>query len=423
MAKHITHFNHNMQVVGSAKVPRGVGDRFWGQDQARDFRYLQGLTGRALQGLTGFQSGLLSLVGVASVGSSYTKVNVPAAVGLVMADVEVPNDALAWTVPAAIRTSQIPVVVEVPAITNLDVSGATFNGSTVNYVKAAYLEADLQQRQKHFAGGTYFYSKNDSFLVTCNPTPPTEYEFTILTFTGDGTSTMNIVRGSPINSMVGASVPFSSATPPEGWLVEDGSAVSRVAYANLFSRIGTTHGAGDGSTTFNLPDSREATVVGIGTRASGVAVHDTFALGEFKDDQKETHTHTISSGQGSHNHSQNAHNHAQDSHNHSQNAHGHSDNGHAHALTRNTTGAFVNGAGRLQLSDGALYDGQNTGTGYASITSNVATNNATTATNQSATATNVATTLPGMHADGTPTGRTGTVTRGKSVGKLWCIKY
>lgn len=43
------------------------------------------------------------------------------------------------------------------------------------------------------------------------------------------------------------------ATVPEGFLSCDGSAVSRSTYGNLFAAIGTTYGAGDGSTTFNLP--------------------------------------------------------------------------------------------------------------------------------------------------------------------------
>jgi len=43
-------------------------------------------------------------------------------------------------------------------------------------------------------------------------------------------------------------------TVPSGWLLADGSAVSRTVYAELFAAIGTTYGAGDGSTTFNLPN-------------------------------------------------------------------------------------------------------------------------------------------------------------------------
>jgi microcystin-dependent protein len=54
----------------------------------------------------------------------------------------------------------------------------------------------------------------------------------------------------------------SFTTPPEGWLLCYGQAVSRTTYARLFARISTTHGTGDGSTTFNLPDLRGRVVAG-----------------------------------------------------------------------------------------------------------------------------------------------------------------
>lgn len=47
---------------------------------------------------------------------------------------------------------------------------------------------------------------------------------------------------------------FAGKTAPSGWLICDGSAVSRTRYASLFAAIGTLYGAGDGSTTFNLPN-------------------------------------------------------------------------------------------------------------------------------------------------------------------------
>lgn len=47
---------------------------------------------------------------------------------------------------------------------------------------------------------------------------------------------------------------FAGSSAPKGWLVCDGSAVSRTEYDELFEVIGTTYGAGDGSTTFNLPN-------------------------------------------------------------------------------------------------------------------------------------------------------------------------
>jgi len=55
----------------------------------------------------------------------------------------------------------------------------------------------------------------------------------------------------------GAVIPFAGASAPVGWLFCHGQAVSRTTYARLFAVIGTTYGAGDGSTTFNLPDLRQ----------------------------------------------------------------------------------------------------------------------------------------------------------------------
>lgn len=49
---------------------------------------------------------------------------------------------------------------------------------------------------------------------------------------------------------------FARDTAPPGWLIADGSLVSRVTYAKLYAAIGTRYGAGDGSTTFRLPDLR-----------------------------------------------------------------------------------------------------------------------------------------------------------------------
>ena len=60
----------------------------------------------------------------------------------------------------------------------------------------------------------------------------------------------------------GEVVPFAGATAPAGALFCYGQTVSRTTYAGLFAAIGTTHGGGDGSTTFNLPDLRGRVVAG-----------------------------------------------------------------------------------------------------------------------------------------------------------------
>lgn len=63
--------------------------------------------------------------------------------------------------------------------------------------------------------------------------------------------------------------PYAGTGAPLGSLLCDGSAVSRTTYANLFSAIGTTWGAGNGSTTFNLPNLKGRTLIGAGLASSG----------------------------------------------------------------------------------------------------------------------------------------------------------
>lgn len=63
----------------------------------------------------------------------------------------------------------------------------------------------------------------------------------------------------------GSLVPYGGSAAPSGWLLCDGTAVSRTTYASLFTVISTTYGSGDGSTTFNLPDLRSRIPLGSGT--------------------------------------------------------------------------------------------------------------------------------------------------------------
>lgn len=93
---------------------------------------------------------------------------------------------------------------------------------------------------------------------------------------------------------------FAGADAPSGWLVCDGSAVARADYADLFSAIGTVYGAGDGSTTFNLPDLRGEFLRGLD---SGRGVDADRALGSAQEEAYKSHTHTgSSSNTGSHTH-------------------------------------------------------------------------------------------------------------------------
>ena len=57
---------------------------------------------------------------------------------------------------------------------------------------------------------------------------------------------------------------WASDTPPSGWLIANGAAVSRTTYSGIFAVHGTSFGGGDGSTTFNLPDLQERVAIGKG---------------------------------------------------------------------------------------------------------------------------------------------------------------
>jgi microcystin-dependent protein len=96
----------------------------------------------------------------------------------------------------------------------------------------------------------------------------------------EGTSARTIVEGDivmlaitakvieDLNTVVealnpsGAILQFAGATAPTGYLLCDGSAISRTTYATLFTAISTTYGVGDGSTTFNLPNLKGKVPVG-----------------------------------------------------------------------------------------------------------------------------------------------------------------
>jgi microcystin-dependent protein len=185
-------------------------------------------------------------------------------------------------------------------------------------------------------------------------------------------------------------MPFAGSTAPSGWLFCTGGELSRADEAGLFSAIGTTYGAGDGSTTFNLPDMRDRMPVGAGA---------TYPLGATGGEA----THRLSVAEmPSHTHTQNSHNHTQNSHNHAQNSHTHGDTfavgsagAHAHTFDVNNEGNSggppLVGSNRAAGSRSTDSAGAHTHPLNGAVVAATASNVAATATNVAATAVNQST--------------------------------
>lgn len=103
----------------------------------------------------------------------------------------------------------------------------------------------------------------------------------------------------PEAQITGAISFFARNTAPTGWLKANGAAISRTTYASLFAAIGTIFGAGDGSTTFNLPDLR-----GEFLRAwdDGRTVDNGRGFGTWQDSGNRWHNHGGGTGGISNNH-------------------------------------------------------------------------------------------------------------------------
>jgi len=91
---------------------------------------------------------------------------------------------------------------------------------------------------------------------------------------------------------------FAATSPPTGYLLCDGSAVSRTTYADLFAAISTTYGVGNGTTTFNVPDLQGRTAVGVGTHSDVNALNknDGLTVGS----RRPKHKHTMNESAHSH---------------------------------------------------------------------------------------------------------------------------
>lgn len=105
-----------------------------------------------------------------------------------------------------------------------------------------------------------------------------------------------ILTADELNGLIppGVTTMYLGATAPAGWLLLNGSAVSRSEYASLFAICGTAYGAGDGSTTFNLPDLRQRFPLGKAASGTGATLGATGGAIDHTHGLSINHTHPIS---------------------------------------------------------------------------------------------------------------------------------
>lgn len=88
----------------------------------------------------------------------------------------------------------------------------------------------------------------------------------------------------------GTLLDYAGATAPQGWLLCQGQAISRSIYAALFAAIGTTYGSGDGSTTFNVPNTQGIFIKGVGSQTIGAITY-TGTISTKQNDAAQGHWH------------------------------------------------------------------------------------------------------------------------------------
>lgn len=172
------------------------------------------------------------------------------------------------------------------------------------------------------------------------------------------------VKGACALTPVGGMMMWGAAAAPDGWLKCDGSAISRATYADLFAIISTTYGAGNGTTTFNLPNLVDKSPMGAGGALVALGSNAGAATVALSTSQLPAHSHGVTDPG---------------------HAHGVTDPGHAHLEQVGSTPAYLGTGGTGRNAFGAVTtsnttrvttDSATTGASVNSNTTGITTNNA-----------------------------------------------
>lgn len=138
----------------------------------------------------------------------------------------------------------------------LDVSGTT-NVSAVATAASGY------RFRARFTGAGLNIIYNATSLITPFARDYRTIPNEIIEFQSLGSGNWILYSLNGPKERVATSIEWNTNTPPPGFLEETGQAVSRTTYSGLFAEISTQYGSGDGSTTFNVPDSRGRVIIGV----------------------------------------------------------------------------------------------------------------------------------------------------------------
>lgn len=177
--------------------------------------------------------------------------------------------------------------INLPGVNTRGNQDTTGNASTATYA------GQIAARK---IGGVTFNAKSDIDLPGVNK--PGNQDTTGNAATATKLQNTANINGIPFNGSKDINVTpsgavqfFAMETAPIGWLKANGAAISRITYANLYAAIGTRFGAGDGKTTFNLPDLRGEFLRSFDD-GRGVDIDRT--LGDYQDDSLKSHNHCLS---------------------------------------------------------------------------------------------------------------------------------
>lgn len=166
------------------------------------------------------------------------------------------------------------VTIASPAVVSLTAHGL-IAGDSVQFTTTGALPTGISLSTDYYVIATGLTANAFQFAATVGGTA--------INTTGSQSGTHTLIRTTPyavgnedtrlpsasgaqfISAVTGMITMYAGNAAPTGFLLCDGSAVSRTTYAALFAVLSTTYGAGDGSTTFNVPDGRGRHFIGAGT--------------------------------------------------------------------------------------------------------------------------------------------------------------